>query len=80
MGYKRNKIRPVNEAAAQLLGRKAKRGRRPHAAPAWEHMAFEVNSPVVHPQQEAEVLFPNEDHVAEVGPVGVNLAEDLGVV
>ena len=63
-----------------MLGRKAARGRRPHPAPAWEHMAFEVTSLVVHPQQSAEVLFPNEDHVAEVGPVGVKLAEDLGGV
>ena len=41
----------------QLLGRKRRRGRRPMAAPAWERMDFQLQSPPQHPQQDASVLL-----------------------
>jgi hypothetical protein len=44
------------EARATLLGRKRRRGRRPHVAPAWEHEPFDIVSPVHHPQQDPAIL------------------------
>jgi hypothetical protein len=34
-------------AQVQLLGRKRLRGRRPMAAPAWERMEFEIQTPLL---------------------------------
>ena len=39
-----------------LLGRKRKVGRKPVAAPAWEHQPFEINTPPAHPEQNARIF------------------------
>ena len=45
-----------SEARVHLLGRKRKRGRKPQAGPAWERIGFDLNSPIIHPQQDYEEL------------------------
>jgi hypothetical protein len=55
-------------AQVQLLGRKRRRGRRPMAAPAWERMEFEIQTPVQHPQQDNAILL---------GPPVADIAADL---
>ena len=50
-------LTPPREAEVKLLGRKRRRGRRPMAAPAWERMEFTLRSPIVHPQQDDEILL-----------------------
>ena len=55
-------------AQVQLLGRKRRRGRRPLAAPAWERMEFELNTPIQHPQQDNDILL---------GPPVPDIAADL---
>ena len=52
---------------AMVLGRKRKRGRKPQAAPAWEHQPFDIVSPQHHPQQNPAILAgvvasPNPQH------------------
>lgn len=65
----RGTLVPPENARIHLLGRKRKRGRKPQAAPAWERMAFDINSPVNHPQQD-------EAELAGQG-VGVNLLPEI---
>ena len=56
VAMKRGILIPPPAAKVTLLGRKKKRGRRPLAAPAWEHQPFRLNSPVQHPQQDPAIL------------------------
>ena len=64
---------PPDDAGIHLLGRKRKRGRIPQAAPAWERMGFDMNSPVHHPQQAHAEL-------AGIGEEGENLQAELHAV
>ena len=61
---------PPANAVVHLLGRKRRRGRKPQAAPAWERMGFDVNSPIHHPQQ-------NLAELAGIAGVGENLEAEL---
>ena len=47
---------PPREAKVTLLGRNRKRGRKPQAAPAWQHQPFDIVSPQHHPQQNPAIL------------------------
>ena len=47
---------PPRRAKVTLLGRKRKRGRKPQAAPAWQHQPFDIVSPQHHPQQSPAIL------------------------
>jgi hypothetical protein len=62
-------IPPAN-AVVHLLGRKRKRGRKPMAAPAWDRMGFDINSPIHHPQQDFAEL-------AGIAGAGENLGAEL---
>ena len=67
---------PPQAAQVQLLGRKRRRGRKPLAAPAWERMAFALDTPPQHPQQEAAILLG--PHAAiQLDGVGANLAAEF---
>ena len=63
---------PPNAAQIQLLGRKRRRGRKPLAAPAWEMMPFALDTPPIHPQQDAAILLGNPGAGA-----GANLVANL---
>ena len=52
----RGTLVPPRDAMVTLLGRKRKKGRKPQAAPAWEHQAFDIVSPQHHPQQDPAIL------------------------
>ena len=65
----RGTLVPPENARIHLLGRKRKRGRKPQAAPAWERMGFDINSPVNHPQQDEAELAGQA--------VGVNLFPEI---
>ena len=61
----RGTLVPPREAKVTLLGRKRKRGRKPLAAPAWQHQPFDIVSPQYHPEQNPDILagvvaLPNE--------------------
>ena len=63
----RGTLVPPRDAMVTLLGRKRKRGRKPQAAPAWEHQPFDIVSPQHHPQQDPAILAgvvapPNPQH------------------
>jgi hypothetical protein len=66
----RGTMNPPENLGIFLLGRKRKRGRRPQAAPAWERMGYDINSPVAHPQQDPAELAGNagggENLIAEI--------------
>lgn len=65
----RGTMAPPANIQINLLGRKRRRGRRPQAAPAWERMVLDINSPVAHPQQDEAVLAGHN--------VGENLLPEL---
>lgn len=56
VGILRGTMIPPKEAKVTLLGRKRKRGRKPLAAPAWEHHPFDIVSPLHHPQQNPDII------------------------
>ena len=47
---------PPAAARATLLGRRRRRGRRPMAAPAWQHQPYDIRTPPAHPQQDPAIL------------------------
>ena len=67
---------PSQAAQVQLLGRKRRRGRKPLAAPAWERMAFALDTPRQHPQQEAAILLGPHAAIQLEG-VGADLAAEF---
>ena len=72
----RGTLIPPQAAQVQLLGRKRKRGRKPLAAPAWERMAFALDTPPQHPQQEAAILL-GPHAVIQLDGVGADLAAEF---
>ena len=72
----RGTLIPPQAAQVQLLGWKRKRGRKPIAAPAWERMAFALDTPPQHPQQEAAILL-GPHAVIQLDRVGADLAAEF---
>ena len=63
-------------SSVQLLERKRRRGRKPLAAPACERMAFALDTPPQHPQQEAAILLGPHAAIQLEG-VGADLAAEF---
>ena len=57
---------PPRRAMVTLLGRKRKVGRKPMAAPAWEHQSFEIDTPPAHPEQNVSSLVWRYTHCTYV--------------
>ena len=63
-------------SSVELLERKRRRGRKPLAAPACERMAFALDTPPQHPQQEAAILLGPHAAIQLEG-VGADLAAEF---
>ena len=58
----RSILTPPPGTTHTLLGRKLRRGRKPAVGAAWEYLPFDLHAPVLHPQQDPEVLAGRQDH------------------
>jgi hypothetical protein len=65
---------PPLEARATLLGRKRRRGRKPHVAAVWMYQPFDINSPAHHPLQDPNILA-GQIQMPDI--VAVNVRDDI---